>query len=110
MSLFNILNRVLLAGIGMQEKAKEFIDELVKRGELSESEGARIIKEWSEKIEGTREEFDRGISDLINRAIEKVNLPTRGEIDELNEKIRALTKRVKRLEEAAGEKGRSDNQ
>ncbi|GAB4547238.1 MAG: ATP synthase subunit B [Thermodesulfovibrionia bacterium] len=104
MSLFDIIQKALFAGLGAQEKVKEFVDELVKKGELSESQGARLIKEWSEKARGTEEEFDKNIRELINKAIEKVNFPTRKEIDELNDKVKALTKRVKRLEESLVEK------
>ena len=63
MSLFEIVQKALLAGLGMQEKVKEFVEELVKKGELSESQGAKIIKEWSNKAETSKEEFDKnGIS------------------------------------------------
>ena len=40
----------MLAGFGVQEKVKEFVDDLVKKGELSESQGAKLVKEWSEKV------------------------------------------------------------
>lgn len=100
MSLFDIVQKALLAGLGMQEKVREFVDELVKKGELSESQGARLIKEWSEKAGTTKDEFDKNIKELINKAIEKVNFPSRREVDELNDKLKALTKRVKKLEES----------
>jgi polyhydroxyalkanoate synthesis regulator phasin len=110
MSLFDIVQKALLAGLGMQEKVKEFIDELVKKGELSESQGAKLIKEWSDKAGTTKEEFDKNIKELINKAVEKVNFPSRNEvdslkgkikeIDELNDKVKTLTKRVKKLEDA----------
>lgn len=107
MSMFDIIQKALLAGLGMQEKVKELVDELVKKGELSESQGAKLIKEWSEKAGATKDEFDKNIRELVNKAIEKVNFPTRKEIDELSDKVKALTKRVKRLEEYIGEKEKS---
>ncbi len=110
MSLFDIVQKALLAGLGMQEKVREFVDELVKKGELSESQGARLIKEWSEKAGTTKDEFDKNIKELINKAIEKVHFPTRNEVDflkekikevdELNDKLKTLSKRVKKLEES----------
>jgi len=108
MSLFDVVQKALLAGLGMQEKVKEFIDELVKKGELSESQGAKLIKEWSEKAETSREEFDRNIKELVNKAVEKVHFPSRREIEELNKRLEALTKRVKRLEESMAE-GKANN-
>lgn len=99
MSLFEIVQKALMAGLGMQEKVKEFIDELVKKGELSESQGAKLIKEWSDKAGTTKEDFDRNIREFITKTIEKINLPTRREIEELNDKVKSLSKRVKKLEE-----------
>lgn len=108
MSLFEIVQKALLAGLGMQEKVKEFVDELVKKGELSESQGAKLVKEWSEKAGTTKDEFDRSIKEFVNKAIEKFNFPTRKELDELNDKVKALTKKVKKLEESVPTKEKSD--
>ncbi len=43
MSVFDIIRNSLLAGLGMQEKVREFVDELVKKGELSETQGAKLV-------------------------------------------------------------------
>ena len=47
--MFEIVRRALLAGFGAQERIKEFIDELAKKGELSQSEAAKLMKEMMEK-------------------------------------------------------------
>ncbi len=52
--MFDIIRKALLAGFGVQEKAREFIDDLVKKGELSQSEGAKLMKEVIEKAEKGR--------------------------------------------------------
>lgn len=98
MSLLEVWQRALMAGLGMQEKVNEFVDELVKKGELSETQGAKLIKEWSDKAGATKNEFDKSIKDLINMAVEKINFPTRKEFDELNKKVEALSEMVKKLE------------
>jgi polyhydroxyalkanoate synthesis regulator phasin len=51
MELFESLRKAMFAGFGAQDKVREFIDELVKKGELSESQGAKLVKEWTEKAE-----------------------------------------------------------
>jgi len=98
MSLLEIWQKALMAGLGMQEKAKEFVDELVKKGELSEMQGAKLIKEWSDKAGATKDEFDKSIKDLVSKAVEKINFPTRKEFDELNKKVESLSEMVKKLE------------
>jgi len=98
MSLSEVVQKAVMAGLGMQEKAKEFVDELVKKGELSEMQGAKLIKEWSEKAGATKDEFDKSIKDLVSKAVEKINFPTKKEFEELNKKVEALSEMVKKLE------------
>ena len=49
MTFFDVIRNAMLAGLGIQEMVKEFLDDLVKKGELSESQGAKLLKEWTEK-------------------------------------------------------------
>ncbi|MCI4625911.1 MAG: hypothetical protein L3V56_08110 [Candidatus Magnetoovum sp. WYHC-5] len=96
--LFDVLRNTVLAGIGVQESLKKMIDELVKKGEISSSEGTKLIKEWSEKTAKKGAEIFN-ISEILNKALEKMNLPTLEDIEKLNSKINALSARVSRLEE-----------
>lgn len=94
MSLFNIVRNALLAGLGAQEKVKEFIDELVKKGELSESQGSKLVKSWMEKKDKGAEKLTKSLSDLVDKTLVKMNLPTKRDIEELNKKIEALSKKL----------------
>ncbi len=98
MTFFDVVRRALLAGFGVQEKVKEFIDDLVKKGELSESEGAKLVKEWTEKADRTSQDLTKSLSDIITKTMDKMNLPTKDDIERLNKKVSALSARVKRLE------------
>ncbi|HEC98062.1 MAG TPA: hypothetical protein ENI58_07935 [Nitrospirae bacterium] len=98
MTIFDVVRNALLAGFGVQEKIKESIDELVKKGELSETQGAKLVKEWSEKAEKGSDELTKSISEVLAKTLEKMNLPTKENIEDLNKKIKALSTRVKKLE------------
>jgi len=98
MALFDIIKNALLAGYGVQEKVKEFIDELVKKGELSESQGVKLVKEWSEKAEKNTEDISSSLNDLLKKAVERMKIPSQEDIDNLKEKITDLSARVKKLE------------
>ena len=98
MTLFEAVRNALLAGFGMQQKVKEFIDDLVKKGELNESQGAKLIKEWSEKAEKGTDQFTKNFSDIFTKTMEKMNLPTRDDIEKLNKKVQNLSGRIKKLE------------
>jgi polyhydroxyalkanoate synthesis regulator phasin len=102
MALFDILRNALLAGFGVQERVKEFIDELVKKGELSESQGAKLVKEWSEKAEKNTDEISKSLNELIEKTLSKMNLPTKSNIDKLDEKMNSLSSRIEKIEKTEG--------
>ena len=93
------MRNALLAGFGVQEKVKEFVDELVKKGELSESQGAKLVKEWSEKAEKNTDEITKSLQELVEKTLTKMNLPTKGDIEKLDGKINSLAERVGKIEE-----------
>lgn len=100
MLLNEILHKALMAGIGLPEKLKELVDDLVEKGELSESEGARLVKECSDKVSKSGDELNKGMAELINKTLEKMNIPTSAEVEKLSKKITALSSRLKKLEDS----------
>lgn len=96
-----VLYKTLMAGLGVPEKIGEVIDELVKKGELSESQGARLVKECTAKAGKTGEEVNRAVSELIGKALEKMSIPSRDDFEKLNRKVTALSSRIKKLEESS---------
>lgn len=104
MTINEIIHKTLMAGIGVPEKMKELVDELVKKGELSESQGAKIVKECSEKVSKSGDELSKTISELIDKTLEKINIPSRDEVEKLQKKLIVLSARIKKLEEASESK------
>jgi len=98
MSLFDVVKKALLAGLGAQEKVKELVEELAKKGEISKSQGAKIVKAWTEKADKRRGNISKNLSELINTTLTKMNLPTKKDIQELNKKIDTLTKKLEGTE------------
>ncbi len=102
MTVAEVIKKAMLAGLGAQEKAKEFIDDLVKAGELSKSEGATLVKEWVSKAEESTKDLDAKIKDAIAGAFEKLNLPTRDAFEKLEKKVDNISSRLKKLEGGGG--------
>ena len=101
MTINEMIHKTLMAGLGIPEKINEVVDELVKKGELSESQGANLVRECTEKVNRTGDEINKTVSDLIDRALEKMNIPKRDEVDKLNKKIMTLSSKIKKLEQSA---------
>jgi polyhydroxyalkanoate synthesis regulator phasin len=102
MAIFEIIRNAMLLGFGVQEKVKEFVDEVVKKGELSESQGAKLVKEWTEKAEKNTEDISSSLNDLLKTTIDKMRLPSKEDLDNMNKQISALTERINKLEENKG--------
>lgn len=103
MTLFESLRRALMAGLGVQEKVRELVDELVKKGELSETQGAKLVKEWTDKVGKSGEDISKSLKELIDTTLEKMNIPSRDELDRMNRKLQSLSAKVKKLEESSKE-------
>ena len=100
MTVFDLVRNAVLAGLGVQEKLRDFVDDLVKRGELSESQGAKLVKEWSEKADKTASELNEIVAGIIPKTLEKMNIPSKSDIESLNEQIQKLSSRISALEYA----------
>ncbi len=105
MTVADVIKKAMLAGLGAQEKAREFVDELVKAGELSKSEGATLVKEWVSKAEENTKDMDHKIKDAIAGAFERLNIPTRDDLSNLDKKIQGLSARLSKLEGGDGKGG-----
>lgn len=103
MTFFDTLRNALLLGFGVQEKVSEFVNELVKKGELSESQGAKLVREWTEKADKNTEQLTKGFSEIVSKSIDRLVIPTKSDIEQLNAKIEGLSMRVKKLEGAHSE-------
>jgi polyhydroxyalkanoate synthesis regulator phasin len=104
MSLSDIIRNAMLAGFGVQEKLREFVDDLVKKGELSESQGAKLVKEWTEKADKNAQDISNSLNELVHKALEKMSLPSKDDIAKLKEQVSALSERIRKIEEAGGPK------
>lgn len=95
-TIFESSRRVLLAGIGAialaQDEIQDFVDKLVERGEIAEKDGRKLMREVMEKRKkSTRQaEMNKHYQDFL----ERLNVPTKSDIESLSEKIAALSKKV----------------
>ncbi|MBP6786776.1 MAG: phasin family protein [Candidatus Promineofilum sp.] len=99
------LRRVLMAGVGAvaltQEQIEEFVGRLVERGEIADGDARKLISDVVDRRKRTlqdstkraEEEWDKRIEGLLVR----MNIPSKGEIDALSDKIADLSRKVDEL-------------
>ena len=105
MNVADVIKKAMLAGLGAQEKARELVEELVKAGELSKSEASTLVKEWASKAEEGTKDMDLKIKDTIAGAFEKLNIPTRDDLEKMEKKIQGIAARLSKLEGGEGKGG-----
>jgi len=96
--LFDAARKVLLAGIGVvalaQDEVEEFVTRMVERGEIAERDGKKLVREVIDKRKQYRQRAEEEITKHIEKTLDRMNMPTKADIDALSEKIAALSKKI----------------
>jgi poly(hydroxyalkanoate) granule-associated protein len=102
--LFDGLRRLLLASIGAvaltRDETETFVNKLVERGELAQKEGEKLIHEVSTRVRQGRpqvEEVEERVESGMEHFLNRLNIPSKRDIDELSAKIATLAARVEEL-------------
>lgn len=98
---YETIKTALMAGLGVQEKVKEFVDDLVRKGELNESEGAKLMKEWVDRAKVSGEDVTKMMSDGVSVGFDKANIARKEDLEALTKKVQQLSVRLKKLETEA---------
>ncbi|MGB9710199.1 MAG: phasin family protein [Thermodesulfovibrio sp.] len=99
MALQDLFKNMIFACLGMQEILKEFLNDLVKRGKMSESEAAKIINEFISKSEEAKEGFKENFKEMIQKTLQGMNLATKDEIENMKALINEMNLRITKIEE-----------
>lgn len=105
----NILRNTVLASIGAfnvtKKKAEEVIDKLIASGDVTKSQRKEAVLELLDKADKSTEEFRTKVSKQaskvgsdVQKAIERITIVTRGDLEKLSKKFDKLQKVVERLE------------
>ncbi len=96
--MLDYLKKSLLTGIGLALRSKDEIEELAKefaqKSSMSQDEARQFFTECQQKYEEARSNLDRKIESSIEKVITKLELPTKKDIQELNNRIDELNKKI----------------
>lgn len=107
-TLFEALRKLALASVGAvaltSDEVEEFINKLVARGEIAQKDAEKLLRELRSRgkqaaptMESVEERFETRMEQLLNR----LNIPSKRDIDELSVKIAQLAARVEELRKQA---------
>lgn len=102
--LFEMVRKVLLAGIGAvalgKEEIEDFVDRLVERGEIAEKDGRKLVREVMERRKKEARKAEDELNKNVETVLDKMNVPSKADIDALSEKITALSKKIDELKKS----------
>ncbi len=93
-----LTRKVMLAAVGAvglaQDETEDFVNRLVKRGEIAEKDARKLLKEVTEK---RRKTVEKRAEKQMDKVFDRMNIPSKADIEELNAKISILTAKVEEL-------------
>ncbi|HVO68349.1 MAG TPA: phasin family protein [Syntrophales bacterium] len=94
--MLDYIRKMTLAGAGLAiittEKIQEMMDDLVKKGEMTEKEAREAVNEFVEKSKQARKDLEEKVEKTITGFLNRMNIPTRKELDEIKERLDRLEK------------------
>ncbi len=93
--MFETIKKSVLTGVGLALRSKDEIEELAKefaeQSKMDQTEAKQFLNECQEKYEDAKQGFDKKIEAAIEKILKKLDLPTRSDIKQLNQRIDELT-------------------
>jgi len=90
--------KAMLLGLGVisltKEKAEEAVDDLIKRGEVSREERFKMVDKLLKEAEKQEEELSGKISEIVQKAIAKIGLATKKDLEDVSNRLTEIEKRT----------------
>ena len=100
--MFELIQKTILAGIGAvtmtKEKVEELVDELIKRGEVTSEERPKIVQDLLARVEESERVLEEKLNKAVEKAIGRLGIPTKADLNALGKKIGRLTGKVDKME------------
>ncbi|MBN2316245.1 MAG: phasin family protein [Sedimentisphaerales bacterium] len=95
--MFETLDKMMLAGLGAismtRDRAEKIFDEYVSRGQMEKENRTGFVKAVMDAADKNRAELEKLISKQVRETVEHLNLPTRDDVQRLEQKIDELLKK-----------------
>ena len=97
-SILSTLRRAMQFSVGglliLQEKTEEFVEQAIERGQAFQEEGKQLVQEMRADRKKRRPERVDALDIRVNEAFKRLNVPTRKDIEELNQHIANLAQHI----------------
>lgn len=92
--MLEMVKKSMLAGIGLAlktwDEVESIVQELQKKGEMSETEGRKFLSEIRHRYEETQEKLEKRVDQAVKDVLKKADIVTQDDLKELKKEIREL--------------------
>ena len=92
--MLDLMKKAMLIGLGLtsmtRDKVEQFAREISEDSKLSEEEGKKLVEEMVRQSDEARANMEKEVRGLVKKTMEKLNIPSRTEIQNLADRIEAL--------------------
>ncbi len=92
--MFDLIKKTMLVGVGLgamtKEKIEELVEELTKKGELSEKEAKELIDDLLERSKRAKKDLNKKMEDVVMKVLKKMDVATKKDIARLDRKIKNI--------------------
>lgn len=101
----SIIEKILFASIGAvsitKEKIEDLVDELIKRGQVAQTDRAKTVRELLDRIEDQSLRAKLWVEQQAREAMERLRPNYQGQLDALTAKVNELESQIQELAKAA---------
>jgi polyhydroxyalkanoate synthesis regulator phasin len=98
----DVLRKAWLFGVGMyeysKEKVEDLVEEMVRRGEITQQEGPEAVRQLWEKAQDAQQALWEKVKELTRNAVDELNLAKASELEALEKRVTALESAFKAKE------------
>jgi polyhydroxyalkanoate synthesis regulator phasin len=93
-----MIKKTLLAGIGLALKTWDEVEavakEMVKKGELSETEGRRFLEDLQKRYDEVQKKLEARVEQTVREFLKKADVVTGDELKALKKEVHQLKKMI----------------
>ena len=97
----DILQKVWYFGLGVfdftREKVEPLVDEMVRRGEISQQESPEAVKEFLGRAQEAQAALVEKVKELVNMALAEIRPAKAADLEALEKRLAALEEEVRKL-------------
>lgn len=95
--MVKLMRKMVMAGLGVEAKARETLEDLIRRGEENQNKYAKKMKEQVSGLEKDLKELEKKEREIVDRVMAKLPIATKADMDRLEKRIQELSAKLKSL-------------